>query len=324
MIVPGGPLDPELAAALEGVAPFDFDSVDGLRAARAFRAATPRPPTPDGVTCTRHTAPTGDGSVELLVYRPNDDADRPGRPCVYWVHGGGYVMGFAEPDPRHLVDWVLGLDCVLVSVDYRLAPEHPYPAGLDDTVAGLRWTVAHAQELGIDPSALALAGVSAGGGLAAAAALVVRDAPSVPLVLQLLFYPMLDDRCTTPSSSWDVPMWGAKANVWSWRVYLGPDHHEAPPLVAAPGRATADDLVGLAPAFVSVGTADRFLDEDVEYARTLLAAGVPTELHVYPGAPHGFALTFPGSQLGRQATRDARDALARVFARVRTTSDSEG
>ena len=168
---------------------------------------------------------------------------------------------------------------------------------------------AHARELGIDRSRVGVAGASAGGGLAAALALLARDRGELPLSFQMLAYPMIDDRQATPSSSWDVPIWSPLNNEFGWRSYLGDLYgRDDVPYVAAPAR--AEDLSGLPPALVYVGTLDGFCDEDVAYATRLYQAGVATELHLYPGAPHGFDGMAPGSTLSRRCLRDAREWLA--------------
>jgi triacylglycerol lipase len=199
-----------------------------------------------------------------------------------------------------------------VSVDYRLAPEHPFPAPLEDCYAGLAWTAAHADELGIDRERIVIVGQSAGGGLAAGLALLVRDRAEIPLCYQLLIYPMIDDRNTSTSSQLVTKVWTREANLLGWRCYLGhePGVGDVSPYAAA---ARAEDLRGLAPAFIGVGTLDVFRDENIEYAQRLLAAGVPTELHVYPGAPHGFEGLAPQAAVSQQFLRDITDALRRAM-----------
>jgi acetyl esterase/lipase len=188
-----------------------------------------------------------------------------------------------------------------VSVEYRLAPETAYPGPLDDCYAGLRWTLEHAEELGIAPDRIGISGVSAGGGLAAALALLARDRAEVPVAFQLLECPMIDDRQTTSSSQLDgLPIWSREANEFGWRSYLGDLYGGDVPAYAAAAHAT--DLSGLPPALVIVGGADGFRDEDIEYALRLNQAGVPTELHVLPGAPHGVQM-FTDSVVARRWNR---------------------
>ena len=176
----------------------------------------------------------------------------------------------------------------------------------------MAWTAAHAGELGIDPERIAIVGQSAGGGLAAALALLVRDRGEIPLCFQLLIYPMIDDRNTTPSSHLVTKVWTRETNLLGWRCYLGhePGIADVSPY-AAPSR--AEDLRGLAPAFIGVGTLDVFRDENIDYAQRLLAAGVPTELHVYAGAPHGFEGLAPQAAVSQRFNRDIAEALRRAL-----------
>ena len=206
------------------------------------------------------------------------------------------------------------LGVLVASVDYRLAPEHPYPAPIEDCHAGLRWLVASATELGIDLARVAIGGGSAGAGLAAGLALLVRDQGEITVRYQHLVYPMIDDRNQTASSHaiLDSRVWNRTCNHVGWNAYLGgragTDGVEA---YAAPARAT--DLAGLPPTYICVGTLDLFLDEDIEYARRLLAAGVPTELHVYPGAFHGSPGTVPNAVLSRRWRADELDSIRRAL-----------
>jgi acetyl esterase/lipase len=209
--------------------------------------------------------------------------------------------------------WCQSLNCVGVAVEYRLAPETPYPGPLEDSYAGLRWVHANAGNLGIDTSRLGIGGASAGGGLAAGLALLARDRGEVPLAFQLLIYPMIDDRITSVSSSWEgVPIWTPASNRTGWAAYLGPLAGGDVPIYAAASR--AEDLRGLPPAMIPVGALDGFLDEDVDYAMRLTHAGVPTELRVYPGGPHGFDGLLPGTPLARRARRDIEEWLERAMA----------
>jgi acetyl esterase/lipase len=307
------PLDPEIAAHLGSLPPgtFDFDewTLETIAARRAARAALPVPAPPPTTTVFRDEQ--ADPAVQVRVYSPPDAG--PPRPCVYWIHGGGYITGSAlTADPR-LSRWVEELGCVGVAVDYRLAPEHPYPVPLEDCYTALSWTVAHAGRLGVDPARVVLAGASAGAGLAAALALLARDRGGPTVAYQVLIYPMLDDRQATPSSQMDgTAVWGRAANALGWRAYLGPEAGRADvPAYAAAARAV--DLAGLPPAFVAVGSADLFRDESIAYASRLLEAGVPTELHVYPGAPHGFELIAVAADVSRRCSAEITGALGRAL-----------
>jgi acetyl esterase/lipase len=215
-------LDPELAALTESVPLFDFCSLDQLRVVRDGLLKSRAPPVPAGVKMQRHTiARSGDdGNLNVLVYRPQSSSTSL-LPCIYWMHGGGYVFGSPEVAPAHLLDWVRDRECVVISVDYRLAPEAPFPAALDDARAGLTWVVRDAEQLGVDSHAVVIAGTSAGAGLSVALARQLDADLRRRILLLLLFFPMIDDRMVTPSSAWTVPVWGTNANTWSWEVYLG-------------------------------------------------------------------------------------------------------
>jgi len=230
-------------------------------------------------------------------------------PCAFSMHGGGYVLGTYAMDDPVFDELCPKLGMVGASVDYRLAPETPYPGPLEDCYRALRWTHHHAQELGIDPGCIGVMGVSAGGGLAAALAHLARDRGELPVTFQLLDSPMLDDRQITPSSRQDgLAVWNRNSNAFGWKSYLGDLYgRDDVPFTAAPARAT--DLSGLPPAFVSVGAVDGFRDEDVEYAVRLNQAGVPAELHVYPGACHGFNLLAPQAPVTKQCMRNMEEWL---------------
>jgi acetyl esterase/lipase len=278
-----------------------------LRVARALmeRAA---PPVGDGVEVrTEHVpAAAGRDAIRVLVY---ERADRP-RPsgALVWIHGGGLVMGTAEAGNDLCSRFASELGILVVSVDYRLAPEHPFPAGLDDCVAGLAWVHAHASELGVDASRVAVGGDSAGGGLAACVAQVAHDRGDLPLQLQVLLYPMLDDR-TAAREDRDGLVWSNASNRYSWGAYLGhaPGQPEDRPYAAAARR---DDLSGLAPAWIGVGDLDLFHDEDVDYAARLRAASVPCELHVVPGMYHAADRLAPTAPSMRELHQRMLAALA--------------
>lgn len=215
------------------------------------------------------------------------------RPVLLWIHGGGYIIGSARQDDLLCARFARRLGVTVVSVDYRLAPEHPFPTPLEDCFAAYEMVQRDAAELRLDPARLIIGGASAGGGLAAALALLVHDRSRPPPLLQLLVYPMLDDR--TVLRSLDdrlVRLWDRTSNALGWRQYLGrepgtPDVSDH----AAPARRV--DLRGLPPAWIGVGTRDLFHDEDVAYAERLRAAGVSTELEIVDGAFHGFDLVLP-------------------------------
>jgi acetyl esterase/lipase len=224
------------------------------------------------------------------------------------------VIGSPVDDQQLSIRLVDELRCVIVSVDYRLAPEHPYPAPVEDGYAGLIWTAASAAALGIDPGRLAIGGKSAGAGLAAAAALMVRDRGGPAIALQMLLAPMLDDRNSTASSRQvtAITVWDRHMNLRGWQAFLGSlfGAEDLPPY-ASPGR--VDDLGELPPTFIDVGTADLFRDEALEYATRLGRGGVPTEFHLWPGAYHGWDTWTPGAAISQATWRLRIEALRRAF-----------
>ena len=301
-------LHPELRGVLDAfvLPPLDSDQVSVLRDPDLIPALSRAAELSGKVEITKRLAPA-DPPVPVRVYR-SVDASGP-QPAIVAIHGGGYVMGFAAMYDTSFDRWCQTLGVVGVSVEYRLAPETPYPGPLEDCYAALRWTHDNAHELGVDPSRIGIAGVSAGGGLAAGLALLARDRNEVPVAFQLLDCPMLDDRSHTPSfQADDLFVWTRQANEFGWRAYLGDLYGtDRVPYCAAPARAT--DLTRLPPAFVSVGAIDGFRDEDVDYALRLNQAGVPCELHVYPGVPHGYQMAQE-AMVVRQAARHIDDWLA--------------
>jgi acetyl esterase/lipase len=313
-------LDPELRAAIEqnqlpvldlpNVSP---EELGGIRAQiNAFLAAAP-PAGTDVVIEDRHVpGPDGAPDVRVRIYRPpGEGADRP---ALYWIHGGGMIIGVPEIDDAMIIGYVEQLGVVVVSVDYRLAPEHPHPAPVEDCYAGLVWTAKAAAELGIDPTRLAVGGASAGGGLAAATVLLARDRGGPDVAFQLLVCPMLDDRNITPSSHefTDAVVWRRADNLFGWKALLGDrmGTDDVPPY-AAPARAA--DLSGLPPAFIDVGELEVFRDEDMDYALRLARAGVSTEFHLYPGAFHGFDGMAPEAELSKRARAARLAALKRAY-----------
>lgn len=224
-------------------------------------------------------------------------------PALLWIHGGGYVMGTAQQDDALCRRFSRKLGITVASVEYRLAPEHPYPASLEDCYAALTWLTGLPA---VDPNRVAIGGASAGGGLVAALALLARDRGDVAPAFQLLVYPMLDDRS---SSAFGVPanpnyrMWSPRGNQFGWAAYLG----DSDPQVAVPAR--QDDLSGLPPAWIGVGTHDLFHDEDLAYAERLKAAGVPCEVEVVPGAFHGFDLVVSKAEVSRRFFATQCDVL---------------
>ena len=293
-------LDPEIASALAELnLKFDTLSKETLPQIRENLAAMPPLALSDDVSRRSHMIPER-GDVNVRVHRPNDAEGN--LPCIYWIHGGGMVVGSNVNDDPRFDNWCPELNCAAVSVEYGLAPEHVYPEPLEDCYAGLRWVYENSESLGIDGSKIGVGGASAGAGLAAGLALLARDRGEIPLAFQALIYPMLDDRQVTVSSQWDDPVWPPGSNRFGWDSYLGALRGDEVPIYAAPAR--ANDLSGLPPAFINVGALDGFCDEDMDYATRLRHAGVPVELHVYPGAPHGFDSLTPNTKTARQANQD--------------------
>jgi len=303
-------MDPELLAVVRGRPDMDLSDIKAARAAHAARRGTPAAQlSADAVSWRDELIKSEAGHViRLRMYFPRV-ADGP-LPCLYWNHGGGFVLGNIEQDDQLLCELVASIGCCVASVDWRHAPEHPYPAALHDSYECLRWIADNATSLGIDPTRLVIGGASSGGGLAAGVALLARDHQTPSICYQLLIYPMLDDRMATASSrgiTWPK-VWNRATNVIAWNAYLGSGHESREvPYYAAPAR--APELRGLPPTFIAVGALDVFAGEDIRYAQRLLEADVPTELHVYPGAAHAFDVHVPGAALSRRLAQDRSNAL---------------
>jgi acetyl esterase/lipase len=249
-----------------------------------------------------------EGGASLRLYRPKSLTGP--APALVWLHGGGYIIGQPEQDEAMTIAFVRALGITVAAARYRLAPEHQAPAAVKDAYAALKWLHGNAERLNVDPARIAIGGASAGGGLAASLALYAHDQKDVRPAFQLLVYPMVDDRTVTRTDQ-DlrfVRVWTAGSNAYAWSVYLGhaPGAASTSPYAAAARR---EDLSGLPPAWIGVGTNDLFHDEDVAYAKRLQAAGVPCELYVVPGAFHGFDAIFRGAPV----TKAFFDEQARVL-----------
>lgn len=253
---------------------------------------------------------SGDARLFLRIYRPMDWDSQERLPVVLYVHGGGMVMGGAREDDPIASRLASAVGAVFVSVDYRLAPEHPYPAALHDCLRALTWIRDQADVLGTDPARLGIYGMSAGGGLALATALANRDAGGTPPSLVMAIYPMLDDRCITASSQEirTLGAWDRAANVEAWSLYLGGQVADA---YAAPARATRLD--GLPSTFIDVGALDLFRDECISFAQRLMQASVPTTLLVYPGCFHGAELAAPDAAVSKSIWAARTETLRRAL-----------
>jgi acetyl esterase/lipase len=300
-------VDPELLPLLETIPNFELsvESVPQMRAGiLAMQLASP-PADPRPVE-RMVPGPADSPKVRVLIYRPATEGPHPAH---LHLHGGGYVMGIPELPPVFSEALVRQAGCVVVSVDYRHAPETSFPGPLEDCYAALGWLYSNAAELGVDPARIAIGGESAGGGLAAALALLVRDRGEIPIRHQSLTYPMLDDRTAIRAESIGPQgefIWTPANNRFGWTALLGvePGGTGISPYAAA---ARADNLSGLAPAFIAAGALDLLLNENIAYAQRLAQAGVPVEFHLYPGAYHAFI--HSDSRVARLYQRDSVAAL---------------
>ncbi|GAA2570010.1 alpha/beta hydrolase [Streptomyces roseoviolaceus] len=304
------PFDPELAGALELIKDMispglTLDEIAEVRQGPGIQLLADLDLTMGGtfeVEDRQVPGPQGEPDISLLICRPAAPAAAGARPVLYHVHGGGMVIGNNRVGVDVPLAWAQALDAVVVSVEYRLAPEHPHPAPVEDVYAGLLWTADHAAELGADPERIVIAGASAGGGLCAALALLTRDRKGPQPIGQVLMCPMLDDRNDTPSTYQmaGLGVWDRTANETGWTALLG-SRRGGPyvPAYAAPAR--AEDLTGLPPAFLDVGSAETFRDEVVAYASRIWQAGGVAELHVWPGGFHGFDGFAPQAALSQSA-----------------------
>jgi acetyl esterase/lipase len=307
-------VDPALRVALDAMPNIALSEelLPEVRA-RAF-PLEPVPGAAEAVGMEVRTIPGPEGApdVGITIYRPLAATGL--LPAIFHIHGGGYVAGAAanlEPLHRPMA-WTL--ECMIVSVDYRLAPETRFPGAIEDCYAALAWSFNHATDLGIDATRIGVMGESAGGGLAAALALLARDRGKFALAFQHLIYPMLDDRTCASADPHPYAgefLWTPHNNAFGWSALLGkpPGSPDVSPYAAA---ARATDLSRLPPTFISTGALDLFIEEDMEYARRLMRHGVPVELHVYPGAYHAFDV-FTDAPIAHDARRDSLAALRRAL-----------
>jgi acetyl esterase/lipase len=305
-------VDPQLStilAPMAGIPQPAAGDVEGRRAVlEAMMAQTAAlQPTPGDVVTTDFHAVAEDGAKILLRWYAKTGA-APG-PAALYLHGGGMILGNVALYDGPIARYVSATGVPMLAADYRLAPEHPHPAPVEDAYLGLLWLHEHAAELGVDPARIAVMGDSAGGGLAAAVALLARDRRGPALARQILVFPMLDDRTTAPDPELaPFVAWSYEDNLTAWTALLG-DRIGGPDVspYAAPARAT--DLAGLPPAYVEVGQLDVFRDEDLAYAQRLSAAGVDVEFHLHPGAPHEFDTYGWDTAVARRALADRHRVL---------------
>jgi acetyl esterase/lipase len=311
-------VDPELLGFLDTMPTFNLDHQIML-GARDYMAGMAEPRDAyarEDVTIEDLEIPGPEGApkVRVTVYTPTK-ASRP-MPAYVHLHGGAYLMGSPAFAGRENTNLAADQGCLIVSVDYRCAPEHPAPAAIEDSYAALAWIHDNAEQLGVDPAKVAIGGDSAGGGLAASLALLARDRGRYPVCFQLLIYPMLDDRTATSQTvnpNVGEFVWNNVSNLFAWTQYLGQEPGSAGvSLYHAAARAT--DLSGLPPAYIGVGALDLFLQEDIDYAQRLMAAGVPTELHIFPGCFHSFDQN-QSSGIGQRGRAEFHAALGRGFKR---------
>lgn len=311
-------VDPELRdialrmrAMTESYTPLSLEKLSTRRATIASLA----PPWLEGITVQERQIAGAEAPVTIFIVNA-----KPGTsgPALLHLHGGGFNAGSSRAGMCQIQELAAALDCVVVSVEYRLAPETPFPGALADNYAGLRWMHENAREIGADPARIAILGESAGGGHAAMLALAARDRGQYNICFQALIYPMLDDRTGTSRA---VPEhigtfgWNAETNRFGWECFLGqPPGTGTVPIAAVPAR--VENLAGLPPTFIGTGTLDLFVAEDIAFANRLIEAAVPTELVVVPGAIHGFDTLAKTAGISQRFTAIKLAALRRAFAQA--------
>lgn len=313
-------IDPDLLAGLERLALTNsgFDVATDLESVR--RASEARDDAlvaqlgvPEDIVQETISVTSRDGHIiDLRICRPADVCDP--LPVFYWMHGGGYVLGSARQGDAFTLRAASELGMFAVSVEYRLAPETPYPGPLEDCYEGLAHLVGNADTFNLDADKIIIGGVSAGGGLCAGLALLVRDRGAFSVLGQLLLYPMIDDRniAATSDTLPDTLVWTRAANLFGWQSYLGDLYGSNDiPIYAAPARAT--DLSGLPPTYLPVGDLDLFLDENMAYAQKLTRSGIPTHFHVFPGAYHGFNAFAPEARASVACNAEIFSFIAKML-----------
>ncbi|MEO1644385.1 MAG: alpha/beta hydrolase fold domain-containing protein, partial [Chloroflexota bacterium] len=304
------------AQAVVQMPPIDNSDVAKARQGIEMMQQYMPPVDTSGVTITDRTIPAEYGEVPLRIYTPETDVHP--LPAMLFFHWGGFMLGNLETEHARCVMIAHDAECVVISVDYRLAPEHPFPAALEDAYTALHWTVEHADTLGLDTERIAVGGTSAGGGLAASIALMSRDRNGPKIAFQFMGFPVTDDRMTTETvqAFKDTPNWTHDANINMWDYYLGENRENVSPY-AAPMR--AEDMSDLPPAYIWTGEFDPLRDEGIQYAVRLMSAGVPVELHNFAGTFHGFDQT-PGAAIAKRSQRE-QVAVIRAALGISTSTD---
>lgn len=314
-------VNPEFLAGLESFTDFDF-KVEHLAAMREGMAQAVLSLTSTETVNIINKTITGidDNEIRVRIYKPaHQDQELP---VLLWIHGGGYILGSIEDNDHLCVQVVETANCVVVSVDYRLAPEHPYPAPLEDCYSALAWIADNAAALQIDKNSIGVAGASAGGGLTAGLTLLARDREYPSICFQMPLYPMINDSNDTPSANEITKgmVWNQTTNDFGWKCYLGELHgHDEVPIYAAPAR--AEDYRNLPYTYTCVGQLDPFRDETITYVSKLAQAGVDVEFHLYPGAYHGFESLNPQSELARNVIKEYVNAVKVGFDRVKASAE---
>lgn len=314
-------VDEELAVVLQSFPELDIWTDLNLtrkRGAEMRAKMIGQLPILEGVESDDYLIPQVDAPEVLVrVYRPENQVGL--LPALLWIHGGGYCFGSVEGDDNMVRQMTKTVGSIIVSVEYRLAPEHPFPAPLNDCYTALQWLSDNTDSMSVDPARIAIGGISAGAGLAAGLGLFVRDNTNLKPIFQFLLCPMLDDRCITNSSYMitDERVWNRHSNLMGWKHYLDKDktceeelYSDVSPYAAA---CRALDLSGLPSTYIAVGSVDAFVDEDRDYAKRLQAVGVETQLEIFSGGFHGFEFIAPGAQISKTARDCHFDALRKAL-----------